>query len=163
VPGFNPGDPSADTSTNTEATLDIEMAVAMAPGLSKIVIYGAPYSSIPALLNEMANPTMGEPLPNQLSTSYFINYGINASNEQIFKQMAAQGQAFFVASGDNGAYFPVTRLGDFPPADSEYVTSVGGTMLTTTGPSGPWVSETAWTSSGGDTAGFRFRNGSKEP
>jgi len=143
LPGFNAGDPGADTLTNVEATLDIEMAIAMAPGLAKVVVYRAPHSSIPMLLNEMANPTMGEPFPLQLTTSYAINYGANSSNEQIFRQMAAQGQSFFVASGDNGAYFPVTRSGDFPPADSEYVTCVGGTILFTTGPAGAWMSEVA--------------------
>jgi subtilase family serine protease len=152
--GFNAPDPNVDNLPNTEATLDIEMAIAMAPGLSKVVVYRAPYSSIPTLLNEMANPTKGEPFPNQLSTSYAINYGNNSSNEQIFKQMAAQGQSFFVASGDNGAYFPVSRAGDFPPADSEYVTCVGGTVLSTTGPGGAWQSEVAWPSSGGGYGWF---------
>lgn len=138
LPGFYPGDPAV------EITMDIEMVLAMAPGIPKIVIYRAPYSSVAALLNEMANPTMGEPLPNQLSTSEYMSYGINSINEQAFKQMAAQGQSFCVASGDDGAYWPVSRSGDFPPADSEYVTSVGGTVLTTTGPAGSWVSEYAW-------------------
>ena len=35
------------------------------------------------------------------------------------------------------------------PADDPYVTAVGGTDLTTSGPGGAWQSETAWVDSGG--------------
>lgn len=52
---------------------------------------------------------------------------------------------FFTASGDSGAY----SNGVMPPADDPNVTSVGGTALTTTGPGGTWVSESAWSGSGG--------------
>jgi hypothetical protein len=99
----------------------------------------------------MANPTQGEPLPNQLSTSWAIFY--NVSVYQAFKQMAAQGQSFFAFSGDNGAYTAYTHsTGDilpFAPGDYTYVTSVGGTVLTTNGPGGFWKSETTWAGSGG--------------
>jgi subtilase family serine protease len=35
------------------------------------------------------------------------------------------------------------------PADDPYITAVGGTDLTTTGPGGPWASETGWSGSAG--------------
>ena len=54
--------------------------------------------------------------------------------------MAAQGQSFFNASGDDDAY---TGLIPFP-GDTPYITQVGGTTLTTSGPGGAWVSETVW-------------------
>ena len=60
--------------------------------------------------------------------------------DQIFQQMAAQGQSFFSASGDYDAY---TGLIPFP-GDTPYLTQVGGTTLTTSGPGGSWVSETVW-------------------
>ncbi len=59
---------------------------------------------------------------------------------QIFQEMAVQGQSFFSASGDYDAY---TGLIPFP-GDTPYITQVGGTTLTTTGPGGAWVSETVW-------------------
>ena len=62
------------------------------------------------------------------------------SPTQIFQQMAAQGQSFFNASGDYDAF---TGLIDFP-GDTPYITQVGGTTLTTSGPGGAWVSETVW-------------------
>src|SRR5947209_3734355 len=36
-----------------------------------------------------------------------------------------------------------------PPADHPLVTSVGGTVLQTSGPGGAWISETTWPGSGG--------------
>src|SRR5262249_48646428 len=48
-------------------------------------------------------------------------------------------------SGDEGAYSPDT----FQTADNPYITTVGGTTLTTTGPGGDYLSETTWYGSGG--------------
>ena len=54
--------------------------------------------------------------------------------------MAAQGQSFFQASGDSDAYTgPI-----YFPSDNPYITQVGGTTLTTSGPGGAWQSETVW-------------------
>ena len=85
----------------------------------------------------------GQSRPDSASCSW--GYGIDSTTEQIFKQMIVQGQSFFTASGDSGAY----SKGVMPPADDPNVTSVGGTALTTTGPGGTWVSESAWSGSGG--------------
>ena len=49
----------------------------------------------------------------------------------------------FASSGDGGAFSFVA------PADDPYVTAVGGTVLTTSGPGGTWQSESAWNLSGG--------------
>jgi kumamolisin len=60
--------------------------------------------------------------------------------------MAAQGQTFFVASGDNSTW----ATGNNPwPADDPNVVAVGGTDLVTASAGGPWKSETAWANSGG--------------
>jgi kumamolisin len=60
--------------------------------------------------------------------------------------MAAQGQSFFAASGDDSTW---SKRNEAWPADAAYVISVGGTDLTTSSAAGPWKSETAWTDSGG--------------
>jgi hypothetical protein len=70
-------------------------------------------------------------------------FDINATTEQIFQQYAAQGQSFFLACGDDGAFVGAVA----EPADDPYVTVVGGTELTTSGPAGAWISETTWNSS----------------
>ncbi len=132
--GFN-GSPG---SGNTEVTLDIMMAAYMAPGASKIIVYeGANWNDV---LNRMATDNMA----SQLSCSWGFS-PINATTEQIFRQMIIQGQSFFQASGDNGAY----RGWIMPPSDNPNVTVVGGTHLNTGAPGGTWLSESAWSGSGG--------------
>ncbi len=60
--------------------------------------------------------------------------------------MAAQGQSFFAASGDDGDW----EFYDYVyPAEDANVISVGGTSLTTSSPGGPWNSETGWVYGGG--------------
>jgi subtilase family serine protease len=130
--GFN----GAPGSANIEVILDIVMAGYMAPGAS-VVVYEGYYPN--DVLNRMATDNSAR----QLSCSW--GYGINSTTEQIFKQMITQGQSFFTASGDSGAY----SNGVMAPADDPNVTSVGGTALTTTGAGGTWVSESAWSGSGG--------------
>ena len=131
-------------SPNKESAADIELVISMAPGISKAIIYGAPYTQagVHDLLSEMANPSKGEPRPNQISTSYYFFYDPNVYD--ALQQLAVQGQALFVASGDYGSYNETTGAGAFPPADHPLVTSVGGTELQTSGPGGSWTGETTW-------------------
>jgi subtilase family serine protease len=132
--GFN----GAPGSANVEVTLDIMMASYMAPGASSIIVYEGTNPN--DVLNRMATDN----LASQLSSSWVWS-PTNATTEQIFKQMVAQGQSLFQASGDSGAY----QGGIMPPADDPNLTVVGGTSLTTTGAGGAWQSETTWPDSGG--------------
>jgi hypothetical protein len=128
-PGF-----SGIANAVVEVSLDIEVAVAMAPGLSKVIIYeGAAANDI---LSQMASDNQAK----QLSTSWSWDTTTNATTDQLFQQFAAQGQSFFDASGDSDAYPAGTATGE--PNDNPYITIVGGTTLTTSGES--WSSETAW-------------------
>jgi subtilase family serine protease len=132
---------------NCEVSMDIENAISMAPGIAQLTVYEASGDMATLdLLGEMASPTQGEPLPNQLSTSYWFYYDPNIYT--ALKRFAAQGQALFVASGDSGAFTTYPGNTPFPPADFPWIVSVGGTVLTVN-TSGKWISETAWSSSGG--------------
>jgi subtilase family serine protease len=62
-------------------------------------------------------------------------------------KFAAQGQNYFNAAGDDGSYSALAP--PTWPSLSQYVTSVGGTDLQTTGAGGAWSSETAWVDGGG--------------
>jgi len=145
--GFN-GQPVDPYGADIEVCLDIEMAISMAPGLSKVMIYEAPPDSETDstawddLLNRIATDNEAK----QISCSWYIPGGPpNEAAEQIFEEMDVQGQSFFTASGDYGAY-----SGSIPfPNNSPNITIVGGTVLTTSGPDGPWQSETTWSGSGG--------------
>lgn len=123
-------------SGNSEVALDIEMAIAMAPGLSKVIVYEAPNPSPwPDIIGRIADDNSAR----QISCSWGGG-APDATSEQLFKQMAAQGQSFFNASGDSDAF-----VGSIPfPSDSTNITQVGGTTLTTSGPGGTWSSETVW-------------------
>jgi len=103
-----------------EVSLDIEMAIAMAPGLSQVLVYEG--STPDDILNQMATDNLAK----QLSSSWQFS-PVDANTEQIYEQFAAQGQAMFQASGDDGAYTNSPPS----PTDDPWVTVVGGTTLTT--------------------------------
>jgi len=128
--------PGADDG---EETLDIDMAMCMAPGATIIVYEG---NSAIDIFNRMATDNLAK----QMSCSFGF-YPPPPSMDNVFMQFAAQGQTMFVASGDGGAYNSSQTI--FAPADDPNITSVGGTSLTTSGPRGPWQSETTWIGSGG--------------
>jgi kumamolisin len=65
-----------------------------------------------------------------------------STDDPYFKKMAAQGQNFFVASGDYSTW-KASGNAEAWPADDAYVVSVGGTDLTTASAGGSWESETA--------------------
>jgi hypothetical protein len=134
---------------NIEVSLDIEMAMSMAPGLSKIMVFEAGPSGI---VNDVLNAMAASNQVKQLSCSWGWSGGPSTTTDSIFKQMAAQGQSFFAASGDSDAYttgsssangVDNTSLAN-APASNPYITVVGGTTLTTTGSGGSWSSETVW-------------------
>ncbi len=130
-----------------EEVIDIQQAISMAPGLSAVYVYEG--SSDVSILNQMAVDNIAK----QLSCSFGWLPADPASDEPIFEEFAAQGQNLFVASGDSGAFTAPSCTQncnrEFYPADDPFVTAVGGTDLTTTGPGGAWVSETAWVGSSG--------------
>jgi hypothetical protein len=132
--GFNgtPVDPNGG-----EVPLDIEMAIAMAPGLAGVAVFEAgPGGHWNDILSSMATNTQIK----QFSSSWGDSGGPDATMNQILQQIAAQGQSFFQASGDGEAWVgPIWRPGDNP-----WVTSVGGATLTMNGSGTSYASETVW-------------------
>ena len=148
VDGGSPAQVSDCNGLHSEAPLDIEQVIAMAPGLTQINIYGAPSGSGSSgvdVLNEIISPANGEPVPQQITTSWSLSYDKTALYP-VMATLAGRGIGFFAYSGDNGAYDSNTL--PFPPGDDPHVTSVGGTILTTDA-QGHWASEAAWPSGGG--------------
>jgi subtilase family serine protease len=134
---------------DTEQTLDMTQALGMAPGLSSLVVYVG--SSDSAIFNAMATAS---PLNAQLSSSWTWSPADPNIDDPYFQEFAAQGQNLFQASGDSGAWNSGSLI---YPADDAYLTSVGGTDLTTTGPGGTWSSESAWVYGGGGVSPDGFR------
>ncbi len=85
--------------------------------------------------------------PARLSSSWGIPD--NPISDQIYLQFIAQGQSFFQASGDGDSFY----IGTPDYSDNPYITLVGGTTLSTTGPGGAYVSETVWNWGGGEGSG----------
>jgi kumamolisin len=128
---------------DTEQTIDITQALGMAPGASTVYVYVSDNSDT-ALLGAMSTDT---PLPLQLSSSWTWTPADPSTDDPYFEKMASQGQSYFQAAGDSGAFGAET--GSPWPADSVYAIVVGGTDLQVTGAGGPWSSETAWSDGGG--------------
>jgi subtilase family serine protease len=138
----------ANGCDDTEQTLDMTQAIGMAPGLSSLVMYIG--SSDTAIISVM---TTHSPLPKTIGCSWGWTPADPNTLNPYFEKMAAQGQNFFVASGDNSTW---SSRNEAWPADNAYVVSVGGTDLITTSAAGPWKSETAWSSSGGGVSPDRI-------
>ena len=120
---------------NLEVALDIEVAIAMATNLSQVIVYEGPNPGNPAdMLNRMATDNLAK----QISSSWLI--GNDPNFDVAYIQFATQGQSFFQASGDNGAYYS----GIAQWADDANITLVGGTTLTMAGSGGAWSAETVW-------------------
>jgi subtilase family serine protease len=126
---------------DTEQTLDMTQAIGMAPGLASLVMYVGRTDT--AILSAM---TTHHPLATTIGCSWYW-WGDPIALNPYFKRMAAQGQTFFAASGDEGTWSLSNR--NPWPGDDAFVVSVGGTDLKTSGAAGAWASEKAWVLSGG--------------
>jgi len=134
------GIPSGTNDDDGEETLDIDMAMSMAPGATILNYEGEAHD----VFNQIAIDNKAK----QMTLSY--GFGIDESIIQTFQQFAAQGQAMSQASGDGGA----DLNGGTGLTGNPYATIVGGTALTTSGANGPWQSETTWIGSGGGISGY---------
>lgn len=117
----------------SECSLDVEMPIAMAPGLSGVYVFEG-NNSDHILANMVAYSGI-----KQFSSSWGMSD--DATAEQYLVQMCIQGQTFFQASGDGDAYV-VAPI--YWPADDPNVTSVGGTELVMNGTGASYSSESVW-------------------
>jgi hypothetical protein len=129
-----------------EVELDMEVVSAIAPGANQ-EIYIAP-NTFQGFL-DLFNQIVVDNTAKVVSDSWGLCEAETGSSamqafDAVFAQGAAQGQAFYAASGDAGAYdCGDTTLGvDFPASDPNVV-GVGGTQLNV-GTNGTYSSESAW-------------------
>jgi uncharacterized repeat protein (TIGR01451 family) len=146
--GFN-GFPTG-TGGEIEVSLDIEMVISMAPALTQVILYeGSPFNFFP---NDVLNRIATDNSARQISCSWGWTGGPTATTDQIFQQMALQGQTFFDAVGDSDAFTPGANSVngvDNPftlnePSSNPFITQVGGTTLTMNGTGASYASETVW-------------------
>jgi subtilase family serine protease len=127
---------------DTEQTIDVTQALGMAPGVTAVYEYVSNNSDT-AMLGSMSSH---KPLPLNLSSSWYYTPVDPKSDNPFFMKFAAQGQSFFEAAGDDGAWHATNT---WWPMESPLVICVGGTDLTTKGAGKAWASETAWVDGGG--------------
>jgi kumamolisin len=143
-----PGAPS-DKSGSGETDLDVEQSGGLAPG-ANIIVYQAPNTD-PGFIDGFFSAA-SQNVVDTLSSSWgesetFVAAAVAAGQEtvtyeaafdEVFLELADQGQSTFVSAGDSGAYdasgdLGSTNLSVDTPGDSPYVTSSGGTTLPWTG------------------------------
>jgi len=138
------GTPSTDSGWALEISLDVQWAHSIAPG-AKIVLVESSDSTLGNLLTgvDTAVGTGAQQVSNSWGGNEFSTESIYDSH---FNSATA---SFFVASGDGGH-------GVEWPAASPYVISVGGTTLTNDS-SGNYLSEKAWSGSGGGISKYESK------
>jgi subtilase family serine protease len=139
------GGPGSNNTGATEVELDVDMQLAMAPGVGHIYVYNAANGTI-GMLDEFA-AIAHQNVASAISDSWGICEPLTTAADRnaeatAFKQMAAQGQSIFAAAGDDGAfdceslyyqesnppsYFNGLYVDD--PASNPYVTAAGGTSF----------------------------------
>ncbi len=143
-----------------EAELDLNMLVALADGLSTIYVYEG--NDVATVFNKVKNDNKTK-IVSYSYGSKEIHYGASSleSLNTIFEEMALQGQNVFASSGDQGDYIPDDPHGTphsyektvEVPADSPYVTGVGGTLIGFNAMTYGWSSETTWNNNANSATG----------
>lgn len=129
-----------------EAELDIDLALAAAPEVKQVLVYETGFTDLDTVADYQQMAT--DNLADTISTSwggcaeYYLKSQVTQEENQIFFQMAIQGQSISAATGDYGAYGACPDL-NLPtgeqlqiadPNDTPYILAVGGTSFET--PSG---------------------------
>jgi hypothetical protein len=129
-----------------EVSLDIEMAIAMAPGLASVAVFEASSSSGIVGFEDIFDSMASSNQIKQFSSSWGYT-GVpdpDSVVDSMLQKMVAQGQTFCQASGD-GDCWNTTRFRPMElPVDSVYLTSVGGTSLSMNGRGASYLSESVW-------------------
>lgn len=138
------GTPRTDAGWALETSLDVEWAHALAPD-AKILLVAAKSASTTNLVSAIDYATShgAQVVSNSWGGSEFSS---EASYDSHFQHA---GVVYTASAGDSGA-------GVEWPAASPYVLSVGGTSLQVDA-NNNWLSESAWTSSGGGNSAYETR------
>ncbi len=140
---------TTDSDGIVEVSLDIEMAISMAPGLSQVRVYELSDTSTNAEADMLLDQIYSDGATisiNQISCSW-TGFG-DAATSNYFEDFASRGQAFFQAAGDDGAYVEGDPTPTVPSPinlnSNIQMTVVGGTELTMNGAGQSYLSETTW-------------------
>ncbi len=162
--------PTADTSGNSEWTLDLTYSQAMAWSVNQVDLYTAAslsYKDLTVALNAWASDDVAPVMNASVGGCEVFPYesGDMLVGDMILVEAAVQGQTLFASTGDTGAYCGVAGVppnggvGGAPlveyPASSPYAVAVGGTDLLSN-VDGSYLGEQAWQSGGGGLSQFEY-------
>ena len=145
---------------DVEVDADIEAELAMAPHVRHLIVYNAPNDTTGQTEIDEYARIANDDAASAISSSWAICEAATpvanaVAENQIFEQMALQGQSMFGAAGDTGAFECIrtdgaTNVNVLDPPSQPWVTSVGGTSLesynpgTNPHPRYPSRGETVW-------------------
>ena len=121
-----------DAGIELEAVLDIDMLIAMNPAAKQILVYEDGTDSFQVALLDSLSAMATDNTASTISISYGEDEALQgadaiAAENTVLTQMAAQGQAVFASSGDDGAFGDRTNLLNVSdPSSQPLVTGVGG-------------------------------------
>jgi subtilase family serine protease len=139
--------PTGDTCVygyggDIEVDADVQQALAIAPDINRVLVYNAPNDFTGQTELDEYSAIANQDTADSISSSWGLceqdaGLGYAQAENEIFEQMAAQGQSMFSSSGDTGAFDCIrdgTAYGNPPlavgdPATQPWVTSVGGTSF----------------------------------
>jgi len=141
------GTPCRDSGWSLETALDVEWAHVMAPGAALRLVVSARPSN--ADLFAAWNYSLSHHLGSVFSDSWAGNGACPGVALKIIQAAASQHVTILASSGDGGDWGVTTGLVGLYPADCAPTLAVGGTTLTVNSTTGVYVSESAWSGSGG--------------
>ena len=149
--------PSKDVSGAEEYDLDTQYSTGFAEGVSGVTAYNSDTLGSVFPLNRFVTDNASRTASASYGGCETINFllGVLDTDDQVFQQAVAQGQSFWVSSGDEGSACSIAVNTGTPagvpnveyPASSPYVVAVGGTSLT--GQSAQPTREITWLGGGG--------------
>jgi subtilase family serine protease len=128
-----------EAGDGAEAELDIEQLIGLAPEAKIVVYQGRNEASVPILSTFVAADTAKVMSSSWGLCEKYAGKAEMSALDTLLQEAAAQGQSFFVASGDagssdcyqsQGVVHDKTLQVDFPAGDP-FATAVGGTQLET--------------------------------
>ena len=128
-----------DPGIELEAVLDIDMLIAMNPAAKQILVYEDGTDSFQVALLDSLSAMATDNAASTISISYGEDEALQgadaiAAENTVLTQMAAQGQAVFASSGDDGAFGDRTNLLNVSdPSSQPLVTGVGGLTVFSNG------------------------------
>ncbi len=133
-----PGPYNPNIIGDDEAALDIDQVIGLAPKANVIVYQGPPTATSPAdILTAMVSQDRAKVLSSSWGACEALtDPAVISSENTTLQEAAAQGQSFFISSGDSGSTMCYQANGQTPaalsvidPGGQPFATAVGGTFM----------------------------------